>query len=766
MKKVVLFVIFILTVFIISGCKNDVIDRGFLYSYDEIATDLKVGQVLDFTFFENKLILVGIGSEEVDGFSYPVIRAITLNIDGNIISDVKLDEINGYLANVDSLGRIWVIGSKKNQVYGMKDEYVIMCFNHAGNLIKTIDLDKENGLHYANYKDSLVVGLGYDKEVYFYFLEGSFISIEGRLGELIVLNENGKKIELNNKSNDNIMDLFRLKDGRVFVRTLDNGALEDPKAEMSISCVCIECSDICNKEQRAKAAELANTFSYTFLGGSGDYDMIMVSRLKVYGSNLKGERTELLNWTAESVNITSTYKHTIMADDLLYTLTYVPSSTSINPSDGKTIITKLTKAGALKNDNNRKKIINVATLYTDEKFMSVVANFNKTNPDYRVEVKAYSDSRSNRVEDDVINAFNIDLTAGYIPDMVFLARNSPNLGYAAKGLFADLNKLMDNDPDFDKNDYLTNIFKLLEANGKLNFGTTSFSITTLMGRVSEWGERLSFTWNEYDAFLEGRPDNILPIGTAPDFAYDGHAITKEEFLSTMLTQKMGDFVNFETGTCSFENLSFTQLLKKTDRFPLNREDYTAPMDFHSSNPPLLWLPYFYAFDNMSGFHPQSIKANSFGEEIIYIGVPTDEVVSNGSICNPRDLFAIFESAKEKGGAWEFAKYLLIDFQETAGAGLMSSLSGFPVKNSALEFLVREAKKKDTYETWGVLPPTDREIERVLELVHSLDYINLTDDFIMNIIIEEAYSYFTGQKTPEQVAVVVQNRVSLYLKEIN
>lgn len=770
MKRTVFFVIFMLTLFAVGGCKSDAPDSSFFYSYDEIAVDLEIGQILDFAHFEDKLILVGRGEDEL---SRSILKMITLDLDGSVIANAEHDENYVHLANVDSLGRIWSIGSRRNMVFGAATEYVIMCFDNTGERSKTIWLTSEDD--YDSSQDSFVVSLGLDDEVYFYILKAKNFHQDSQLGELSIFDGNGKPVYITSKPSDNIMDLFRLADGRVFVRTLDKD-IKDPKAEMSMSCLCTVCKAECYQEERATAKELHGTFGYAFLGGSHDYEIIMASKSNAYGSDLKGERTELINWMAEGVDNNSTYKHTIVANGLLYTLKYIPSSTGGYSSSGKTSIIKLTRADISdrtdvnNNDIKQKKIVNVAALYTDDIILSAVVNFNQASSDYRVDVKTYSDSYW--ADDWAINAFNIDLAAGHIPDMVFLAPDTPNLSYAAKGLFADLYELMDSDPNFDKNDYLTNIFKLLETDGKLNFATTSFGVNTLMGRVSEWGERLSFTWDDYDAFLESCSADVLPIGSSWN-GLNAWPMTKEAFLSATLTQKMGEFVDFETGTCSFKNISFTQLLHRTDRFPLNSEDYTTPLDFRAGNPPLLWMGNFHAFSIMSGFIPQLIKADTFAEEMVYLGFPANEVVLNGSICNPFDLFAVFERAKEKDGAWEFVKYLLTDFQETAGMGLSSSLSGFPLKISALEFLAKEAEKPEPYEIgytdkdgmpFNVLPPTDREIERVLELVSSLTYIDLTDKFIMSIILEEASAYFTGQKTPEQVAEMIQNRVSIYLKE--
>ena len=114
--------------------------------------------------------------------------------------------------------------------------------------------------------------------------------------------------------------------------------------------------------------------------------------------------------------------------------------------------------------------------------------------------------------------------------------------------------------------------------------------------------------------------------------------------------------------------------------------------------------------------------------------------------------------------------------------------GFPILKSALE---KQLEKEMTPEytkdengnekevskmTWGgamggesysteVYAATKEQVDRVREMINTAQNGARMDKDILNIILEEAAGYFSGQKGPDDVASVVQNRVQLYLNEM-
>ena len=61
--------------------------------------------------------------------------------------------------------------------------------------------------------------------------------------------------------------------------------------------------------------------------------------------------------------------------------------------------------------------------------------------------------------------------------------------------------------------------------------------------------------------------------------------------------------------------------------------------------------------------------------------------------------------------------------------------------------------------------TNDEFAQLIELMDSIDTIYIFDKTIQSIVMEEADAYFNNDQTAEDVARVIQNRVSKYLLKI-
>ena len=60
--------------------------------------------------------------------------------------------------------------------------------------------------------------------------------------------------------------------------------------------------------------------------------------------------------------------------------------------------------------------------------------------------------------------------------------------------------------------------------------------------------------------------------------------------------------------------------------------------------------------------------------------------------------------------------------------------------------------------------TDETAKAIVELVERISSIRSTDPDIMNIILEDAPGFFTGQRTVEDVSKTIQNRATTVVQE--
>ncbi|WP_314587949.1 hypothetical protein [Paenibacillus terrigena] len=119
----------------------------------------------------------------------------------------------------------------------------------------------------------------------------------------------------------------------------------------------------------------------------------------------------------------------------------------------------------------------------------------------------------------------------------------------------------------------------------------------------------------------------------------------------------------------------------------------------------------------------------------------------------------------KATAWDFMKFLLSE--EMQG---ISQQDGFSINKSVndkiLEELVNGAKKGPVNTgKGGTIQVSEKDLQVLKTMISEASLpITSRSNKVHTIIAEEAKAYFTGQKTAEDVANLIQNRVTTYINE--
>lgn len=62
------------------------------------------------------------------------------------------------------------------------------------------------------------------------------------------------------------------------------------------------------------------------------------------------------------------------------------------------------------------------------------------------------------------------------------------------------------------------------------------------------------------------------------------------------------------------------------------------------------------------------------------------------------------------------------------------------------------------------PFTQAEVDQICEFIYTVDRTSYYNEEIFNIIMEEAEGFFSGQKTVQDVAGIIQSRAQIYVDE--
>ncbi len=225
------------------------------------------------------------------------------------------------------------------------------------------------------------------------------------------------------------------------------------------------------------------------------------------------------------------------------------------------------------------------------------------------------------------------------------------------------------------------------------------------------------------------------------------------------SETLWGMVDWEKGTCDFGGELFEKLLKVAKRYQFDeRNNYpgiTANKNLSTTS------TIYYNF---------RLRAEEEADGFVPIGILFDDGHHPvPTIAQSRYMSLMLNAnAANRDGAWEFVKFILSEeaqqkLSETGGTGTL------PVKKSAFETLMvkeiaaSQKKNMGSQVVFEGLLTRERvdEVEAFLENARALPY---KTEPILEIIQEESQDYFNGNKSIEQVADIIENRVQLYLDE--
>lgn len=380
--------------------------------------------------------------------------------------------------------------------------------------------------------------------------------------------------------------------------------------------------------------------------------------------------------------------------------------------------------------------------------------FNTENDRYRIVIKKYTD-------DDYITKLNNDITSGNIPDILITDNEIPFESYAAKGIFADLYEFIDKDEIINRNDFLPNLLTAMETDGKLYRFTDSFKIFTALGKTSIFGKETGIDFKRINEIMETRPEGTeILAGT-----------TKENILEHAMELCGDNFIDYKAGKCDFTSDYFIELLEFANGF-LNSVDLDsyfddAFWDMFADEDALMLITYITDFSDIF-YNEHEI----FGEEVTALGFPTFS--GSGAAFDVTGGFAISAKSENREGAWEFIRSLLTeDYQD--------GVEELPVRKSSLEKKAQKNMKEFDPQatrltvigsmmlgTSGYIiedsKPAQADIDKTMEIITSATQIIRYNYTVTDIVKEEAGAYFSGAKTAQDAAQMIQNRVQNYLDE--
>ena len=550
-------------------------------------------------------------------------------------------------------------------------------------------------------------------------------------------------------------NLVQLADGRIAAMLYREGA-QGERGQNTITVI--------DPEAKEWGEDSPAPFNaYQLYPGGGDYDYYYSIDSNFFGGKLDADEGEkLLNWINCDIDSDALSTVVPLADGRVLCVLNHWDRGNGGSSSELAVLTK-TEAALVQ----QKTIITYACMYMDYNLRSQIIKFNKSNEQYRIEVSDYSEYNT---EDDYtagLMKLSTEIIGGKVPDIISTSQ-LPIRQYAAKGLLEDLWPYIDADPELGRDAVMEPVFQALEQDGKLYQVTPSFSIFTVAGAPALVGDTPGWTLDDLYAALDK-----LPEGADVFNQYT----TQNDILLQCCAMAMDEFVDWETGTCSFDSPEFMQILEFAASFPaeFDWDDYDFS-DSESDYSRIASGKQLLSIVNGSDFQQFQMDKAMFGGDVTYIGFPTTS--GSGSAFQINTGLAMSSSCANKEGAWQFIRTVLsADYQQ-------DNVWEFPTNKEAFDSKLEDAMTPVYYTdpetgeqveqpmgSWGMEDLTvemyalkQEEADQILELINSTDRVFTYDQDIFDIISDDTGAFFEGQKNVEETAALIQNRVSLYVNE--
>ncbi len=431
--------------------------------------------------------------------------------------------------------------------------------------------------------------------------------------------------------------------------------------------------------------------------------------------------------------------------------------TAIREIDGVNALVLLTKVP--EEELSERKILTLAILGDIDRYysepiralMQAIETFNRTGGDYRIIVTDFS-----MYEEDVrLTFFNAEMAAGRVPDIVLLPYDANVDTYERSGIFTDLLPLMRADAAFDDEGLLGYVTTPYLRDGKQYIFPLAPSVYTQFGST---------------AYFDG-PITAEEIFAVRDALPEGTYLTKQNirFKSGMLAGSLNDFVDYSNATCSFDDGRLANILAE-----LASVGFTpTPDELRERN-----AVYFALRDGTLRLTDDSVNSlyqffqiQTLTGGAVAVGYPNERKLLY--IEQEMDVyFTVTEACEDKAVAFGLLNEILAAYEDLYVDGnyaFFESDVRRQFERYAAKTFVMEGNRFTYYDDGDEklngakgIKMTEADAQAYIDFLNSIDALLPTNTAIYAIYDEECWSELP--RTPEEVADVIQSRVSILLSE--
>ncbi|MBB6734281.1 ABC transporter substrate-binding protein [Cohnella zeiphila] len=403
-------------------------------------------------------------------------------------------------------------------------------------------------------------------------------------------------------------------------------------------------------------------------------------------------------------------------------------------------------------DPNAKVTIVFSTFWPEDRFEEAKKKYEAAHPNVTIKLESVTtdDSHAEADLEKFRTTTNAAMLAGKGPDLLEM-KELPMDSYVQHGLLVNLDEMIKQDPSFHKEDYFANILDNSRSGDGLYGMPLSFFLKGLAGdedAIAKQGVKFDDkTWSWSD-FAEDAQK--LVGGTYP------HVIstTPEYMLNWLVSDDYSFYVDEAGRKANFDSKSFIDLMEQVKKMG---DDGIVGQG----------QPYFYPIQiNSPGDYFTSLKGYLSDNMKLYT-LPHGNDAGPGGYFQPYFTVGIGANSKVKPQAWDFLKFLISDQIATS-----PDRAGFPLNKNAYAKEVQQLKAdgsapsaKEGPLKGASVPVDDAKLDELESYLTAATHpVGYKPSQVQQIVLDESKAFFSGQKSAEAVAKLIQNKVTTYLNE--
>lgn len=393
----------------------------------------------------------------------------------------------------------------------------------------------------------------------------------------------------------------------------------------------------------------------------------------------------------------------------------------------------------------RKTELTLAVFCLDSAIEQHVARFNALSDDYTIKTVNYTAEAGG--ESNARLRLNTELGSGRGPDMICfpnaVTEDIGPLNYVVRGMFEDLTPWID--ADIGRSNLM--VWDALSEYGGVYVISDGFSCKGMKGLREVFGDARGWTIQDYldmEASLEPWQDMCYHM----DPAY---------FIEMLSRRYMRTAIDWESGTCDFDNPEFIAILEAAARV---KEDRTAEHESLESFE-TAWsrmgrgqlMVSFTSFSDTDLTNGPNFDNYYTGKEVTYFGYPSTDG-EDGLFAELDFALGICVNSEHKEACWDFVRDMLLN----SGDPTLPRM-GLPLYRPAFEAALASCIGEEITQLHS-----EEEAEKYRTFIESADSLSLYDGRALAIIMDEANAFLSGAQSAGQAAKLIQERMSIYVAE--